>query len=67
MEAQLLPSVGESKHDPKVSALKLQESILDIVGDDQADLVKQHRLMRWDKSKRKYVQTTIGAEVRVTS
>lgn len=66
MEAQLLPSAGESKNDPKVSALKLQESILDIVGDEQADLVKQHRLMRWDKSKRKYVQTTIGAEVRVT-
>ena len=63
MEAQLLPSSGESKHDQKLSALKLQESILDIVGDEQADLVKRHRLMRWDKSKGKYVQTTIGEEV----
>ena len=46
MEGQLLPSAGESINDPKVGALKLQESILDIVGDDQANLVKQHRLMR---------------------
>ena len=62
MEGQLLPSAGESINDPKVGALKLQESILDIVGDDQANLVKQHRLMRWDKRNCKYVQTTIGAE-----
>jgi len=63
MEAQLLPSASDSINDPKISALKLQESILDIVGDEKEDLVKQQRLMRWDKSKRKYVQTTIGAEV----
>ena len=37
--------------------------MLDIVGDENADLVKKHRIMRWDKSKRKYVQTTLGSEL----
>lgn len=63
MENQLLPSATESKYDLKVNALRLQESILDIVGDEQEDMVKQQRVMRWDKSKRKYIQTTIGEEV----
>jgi len=62
MENQLLPSATESKYDPKVNALRLQESILDIVGDEREDMVKQQRVMRWDKSKRKYIQTTIGEE-----
>ena len=46
-----------------VSALKLEESMLDIVGDENEDMVKRQRMMRWDKSKRKYVQTTIGSEL----
>jgi len=45
------------------SALRLEEAMLDIVGDENMDLVKRHRMMRWDKSKRKYIQTTLGSEL----
>ena len=37
--------------------------MLDIVGDENVDLVKRQRMMRWDKSKRKYIQTTVGEEL----
>ena len=37
--------------------------MLDIVGDEQADLAQKQRMMRWDKSKRKYIQTTVGSEL----
>ena len=30
-----------------------------IASNENADLVKKHRIMPWDKSKRKYVQTTL--------
>lgn len=61
IDASLQPSAGEG-NSVRSNALRLEESMLNILGDESADLVKQHRIMRWDKSKRKYVQTTLGAE-----
>mmetsp|Transcript_20914 Transcript_20914/g.49461 ORF Transcript_20914/g.49461 Transcript_20914/m.49461 type:complete len:967 (-) Transcript_20914:97-2997(-) len=45
------------------TAMRMEEAMLDIVGDENEELVKRQRMMRWDKSKRKYVQTTVGAEL----
>ena len=44
------------------TALRIEEAMLDIVGDENDELVQKQRMMRWDKSKRKYIQTTVGAE-----
>lgn len=41
--------------------------MLDIVGDENQDLVRRQRMMRWDKSKRKYIQTTVGEEISSSS
>jgi len=61
IEAAMQPSAA-SGNDGMTSALRLEEAMLDIVGDENSDLVKRHRVVRWDKSKRKYVQTTLGME-----
>ena len=45
------------------AAFRIEEPMLDIVGDESDQLVQRQRMMRWDKSKRKYVQTTVGAEL----
>jgi len=47
----------------KAAALRMEEAMLDIVGDENADLVHRRRMMRWDKSKKRYVQTTVGEEL----
>ncbi|GAX27214.1 ATP-dependent RNA helicase DDX54/DBP10 [Fistulifera solaris] len=44
-------------------AVRIEEAMLDIVGDDNDALIKKQRMVRWDKSKRKYVQTTVGEEL----
>mmetsp|Transcript_5859 Transcript_5859/g.7209 ORF Transcript_5859/g.7209 Transcript_5859/m.7209 type:complete len:360 (-) Transcript_5859:532-1611(-) len=62
IEAAMQPSSANA-NDSTASALRLEQAMLDIVGDENADLVKKHRIMRWDKSKRKYVQTTLGSEL----
>ena len=41
----------------------MEEAMMDIVGDENDELVRKQRMMRWDKSKRKYVQTTVGEEL----
>lgn len=61
IEAAMQPSAADTKSG-MASALRLEEAMLDIVGDENADFVKKQRITRWDKSKRKYVQTTIGME-----
>ena len=61
IEAAMQPSAA-SGNDGMSSALRLEETMLDIVGDEKIDMVKKQRITRWDKSKRKYVQTTIGME-----
>ena len=61
IEAAMQPSAAGNKSGVE-SAMRLEEAMLDIVGDENADMVKNQRLTRWDKSKRKYVQTTIGME-----
>ena len=60
IEAAMQPSASGDSKGLAASALKLEQSMLDIVGDEREDLVKRQRMMRWDKSKRKYVQTTVG-------
>ena len=45
------------------TALRLEETMMDLVGDENDEIVKKQRMMRWDKSKRKYVQTTVGEEL----
>ena len=61
VEAALQPSFGFGK-DSKSSALAMQSAMLDIVGDENKDMVSKTRIMRWDKQKRKYIQTTVGDE-----
>jgi len=45
------------------SVLQLQQSMLDIVGDENTDLVQKHRIHRWDARKKKYIQTTVGQQL----
>ena len=63
MEAAMQPSASNSAKGTIALAHRIEESMLDIVGDENIDLVKRHRMMRWDRSKRKYVQTTVGDEL----
>ena len=37
--------------------------MLDLVGDENEDLIRKQRVMRWDQAKRKYVATTVGDEL----
>ncbi|KAL3934498.1 MAG: hypothetical protein SGBAC_009796 [Bacillariaceae sp.] len=62
VEAAMQPSAANIKgiHG---NAMRIEEAMLDIVGDENEQLVQQQRMMRWDKSKRKYMQTTVGAEL----
>jgi len=66
IEAAMQPnsaSSGAGKGSLVAAAHRIEEAMLDIVGDEGDDLVKKQRMMRWDKSKRKYVATTVGAEL----
>ena len=62
IEAAMQPSSANA-NDGSAAVMRLEQAMLDIVGDENADMVKKHRIMRWDKSKRKYIQTTIGSEL----
>lgn len=42
---------------------RVSQALFDVVDDESDALVRQQRLLRWDKSKRKYVHTTIGSEL----
>ena len=64
MESAMQPSSSAAANDPKAQALRMEEAMLDIVGDENNDLVMKQRMMRWDKSKRKYIQTSLGEELR---
>ena len=44
-------------------AVRMEEAMMDIVGDDNDALIQNQRMVRWDKAKRKYVQTTVGSEL----
>lgn len=63
IEASMQPSASSSIKGIVGNALRLEEAMLDVVGDERDQLVQKQRMMRWDQSKRKYVQTTIGAEL----
>jgi len=63
MEAAMQPSAASSTKGSTALAYRIEENMLDIVGDENVDLVKRQRMMRWDKSKRKYIQTTVGEEL----
>ena len=67
MEAAMQPSSANSVKGITGNAMRLEEAMLDVVGDENEQLVKKQRMMRWDKSKRKYVQTSVGAELSGTS
>ena len=57
------PSASTTNKGAIGTALRMEEAMMDIVGDENDELVQKQRMMRWDKSKRKYVQTTVGAEL----
>jgi ATP-dependent RNA helicase DDX54/DBP10 len=61
VEAAMQPSASASGS--AGTALRIEEAMLDIVGDENDELVRKQRMMRWDKSKRKYVQTSVGEEL----
>jgi len=63
MEAAMQPSAASSAKGSTALAFRIEENMLDIVGDENVDLIKRQRMMRWDKCKRKYVQTTVGDEL----
>ncbi len=63
IEAAMQPSAASTNKGTSSLAYRIEENMLDIVGDENVDLVKRQRMMRWDKSKRKYVQTTVGDEL----
>ncbi len=63
VEAALQPSASSNSKGSVALAYRIEENMLDIVGDENIDLVKRQRMMRWDKNKRKYVQTTVGEEL----
>mmetsp|Transcript_18501 Transcript_18501/g.44534 ORF Transcript_18501/g.44534 Transcript_18501/m.44534 type:complete len:1036 (-) Transcript_18501:134-3241(-) len=63
IEAAMQPSASSSSKGSTALAYRIEENMLDIVGDENVDLVKRQRMMRWDKSKRKYIQTTVGEEL----
>ena len=63
MEAAMQPSASSSAKGSAALAYRIEGDMLDIVGDENVDLVKRQRMMRWDKSKRKYIQTTVGEEL----
>lgn len=63
VEAAMQPSASSNSKGSVALAHRIEENMLDIVGDENVDLVKRQRMMRWDKSKRKYVQTTVGDEL----
>jgi ATP-dependent RNA helicase DDX54/DBP10 len=64
IETAMQPSSSSSAPRGSIrTALRLEEAMMDIVGDENDDIVKKQRMLRWDKSKRKYVQTTVGDEL----
>jgi ATP-dependent RNA helicase DDX54/DBP10 len=63
VEAAMQPSAANSIKGVVGNALRIEEAMMDIVGDEREEMVQKHRMMRWDKSKRKYIQTTVGAEL----
>ena len=63
IEAVMQPSAAASLKGTVGTALRLEETMLDLVGDEREDLISKQRMMRWDKSKRNYVQTTVGQEL----
>eukprot|EP00980_Cylindrotheca_fusiformis_P028267 scaffold22589_cov138-Cylindrotheca_fusiformis.AAC.30 len=63
IEAAMQPSAANAVKGAQGTALRIEEAMFDIVGDENDQLVQKQRMMRWDKSKRKYIQTTVGAEL----
>lgn len=63
VEAAMQPSAANTIKGIQGTAMRMEEAMLDIVGDENDQLVQKQRMMRWDKSKRKYIQTTVGAEL----
>jgi ATP-dependent RNA helicase DDX54/DBP10 len=63
VEAAMQPSSAHAAKASKNQALRMEEAMLEIVGDENEALIKKQRMMRWDKAKRKYVATTIGSEL----
>lgn len=67
MESDHSRRVEAAMQQPRESqsqAVRLEEAMMEVVGDEREELVQKQRLMRWDKSKRKYIQTTVGDELR---
>jgi ATP-dependent RNA helicase DDX54/DBP10 len=63
VEAAMQPSAASNGKGSIGAAMRLEEAMMDIVGDEKDEMVQKQRMMRWDKSKRKYIQTTVGAEL----
>jgi ATP-dependent RNA helicase DDX54/DBP10 len=63
IEAAMQPSASGNLKGITGAAIRLEEAMLDINGDETGDLAQKQRLMRWDKSKRKYIQSSVGEEL----
>ena len=64
IEASMQPSAATAGRGSLMGqAARMEEAMLDIMGDENEQLVKKQRLMRWDQKKRKYIRTTVGEEL----
>ena len=63
VEAAMQPSAANNGKGYSAAAQRLESAMLDIVGDEKEEMVQKQRIMRWHRSKRKYIQTTVGAEL----
>jgi ATP-dependent RNA helicase DDX54/DBP10 len=63
VEAAMQPSSSGNIKGSQGTAIRLEEAMFDVVGDEGYELAQKQRIMRWDKSKRKYVQSTVAEEL----
>jgi len=63
VEASMQPSAASALEEVSSNNRRLEDSIMDLVSDDKVELVRRQRIVRWDKSKRKYVQMSQRSDV----
>lgn len=65
VEAAMQPSAENTLDEASSNCRRLEDSIMDLFSDDKVELVHRQRMVRWNKSKRDYVQMSLGSDVNV--
>merc|ERR1712187_489897 len=63
VEASMQPSAANNMDKAFSNCHRLEDSMMDLVSDDKFELAHRQRMVRWDKSKRKYVQMSLGSDI----